>query len=268
MNQMSKKNLTLTPIGVLRCTKKVKFDAPHQPEDSDDDVSIIELEADHNFENALRDLAGFERIWLLWWFDKNTTWRPLVLPPRGGAKRRGVFATRSPHRPNPIGMTAVKLIKIEGRKIFVGNADLLDGTPILDIKPYITTIDSFPESRNGWIEEVDRELLKPPAFRLSVQDPATHQIAWLKKEWSIDFIEKAFELLSRDPTPHRTRRISKVHDGFRMGCGAWRIFFKVEDLDVLVQRIAPGYPEKLLHGEGYTEVPDRDAQTAFLERWR
>ncbi len=104
----------MRPIGFIRSPKRVKFQARHQPEETEEDRSILELLPGSDHEQSLRDLAGFSRVWLLWWFHRNTTWRPLVLPPRGPAKKRGVFATRSPHRPNPLGLTPVQLIAVEG----------------------------------------------------------------------------------------------------------------------------------------------------------
>src|SRR6185437_11868823 len=88
-------------------------------------------------------LAGFERIWLLFVFHRSEGWKPLVRPPRGGGKR-GVLATRSPHRPNAIGLSAVELVAVEERALRVRGVDLLDGTPILDIKPYVPYADAFP----------------------------------------------------------------------------------------------------------------------------
>ena len=86
----------------------------------------------------------------------SSNWKAQVLPPRGPKKKRGVFATRSPHRPNPIGITPVELIRVEKRRLIVGEVDLIDGTPILDIKPYVPAIDAFPGSKAGWVDEIER----------------------------------------------------------------------------------------------------------------
>lgn len=256
--------LALSPIGFIRTGKRLKFETPHQPRDSDEERNVVELLPGRGYEQALRDLAGFDRIWLVWWFHRNTTWRPVVLPPRGSAKKRGVFATRSPHRPNPIGLTAVRLLGIEGRRLTVGNVDLLDGTPILDIKPYIPEIDAFAQSRAGWLEEIETG---PPLFRITRTTLAEEQIAWLSHNHGIAFAERADAILSRSPSPHKTRRIVRSGEGFRMGCGAWRIYFEVEHEEVIVQRIAPGYPERALQSPDYTRIPDREAQAAFRARW-
>ena len=103
---------------------------------------------------AFHDLVGFERIWLIFQFDRSEGWKAQVRPPRGGGKR-GVLATRSPHRPNAIGLSAVELVAVEASGLRVRGMDLLDGTPILDIKPYVPYADAFPESAAGWIDEID-----------------------------------------------------------------------------------------------------------------
>ena len=99
--------LTITPIGFIRSGKPLKFDARHQPDESQAETNILEMLPGDKYQKALKDLEGFDRVWLLWWFHRNNDWRPEVLPPRGPSKRRGVFATRPPHRPNPLGITPV-----------------------------------------------------------------------------------------------------------------------------------------------------------------
>lgn len=259
--------LTLNPIGYLRCEMSTKFSAPHQPQQNAETEHCVELINQQNFEQAVKDLDGFERIWLVSWFHRNKTWKPLVLPPRGPAQKRGVFATRSPHRPNPLGLTCVRLLRVEGRCLFVSETDLVDGTPILDIKPYIPTVDSFPNSKAGWVDALEIDLKETPRFSIEIKQIALEQLNWLKAEWHISFINRASEALSRDPTPHRTRRIVALPHGFRMGCGAWRIFFQVIGEQVVIERISPGYPlESLLHADG-ERIHDREAQLAFLNMW-
>jgi len=256
-------------IGVINTNKLVKFDTPHQPIDGYDENNTIELYPGRNFELALRDLKGFERIWIIWWFDRNTTWRPLVTPPRGSGKRRGVFSTRSPHRPCPIGITNTPLISIEGRVLTVGNVDLLDKTPILDIKPYIPSIDSFAAQRQGWLDEEADLLEKPAIYNVAISSPAREQIEWLEKNWNLNFMERTISILERSPLKSRTHRITDSRDGIaRIAAGAWRLYFKIEDKNVKILRIAPGYPLSLLRKEGFEIIPDWQAQIAFLEYWK
>ena len=147
------------PIAFIRSPYARRIDAPHQStvvagtETGDAADAIVEFVADIP-ETAFRDLAGFDRIWLLFAFHRSEGWKPEVKPPRGGRKR-GVLATRSPHRPNAIGLSAVQLLAVEAACLRVRGIDLLDGTPILDIKPYVPYADAFPGSRAGWIDAVD-----------------------------------------------------------------------------------------------------------------
>lgn len=261
-------SLTLEPIGFIHTQKRVKFHARHQPAETEVECNTLELLPGRDFELALRDLAGFERVWLVWWFHRNTDWRPLVLPPRGPRRRRGVFATRSPHRPNALGMTPVRLLAVEGRRLLLGPCDLVDGTPVLDIKPYVPAYDAFPDAKAGWIDAVDAESLQPARFSVAFSDLAVAQAEWLRETWAIDFRERLVELLSRDPTPHRTRRIRRRGaDLLSIGCGAWQATFSVETEAVSVATIAPAYPRRWLNRADLLNVPDREAQLAFLERW-
>ena len=260
--------LSFEPIGVIRTNMRTKFDSPHQPRNSDEERNVIQLYPGKGYDVALRDLSSFDRVWLIWWFHKNATWRPLVLPPRGEATRRGVFATRSPHRPNPIGITAVPLLGIEKLNIIVGNTDLVDGTPILDIKPYVPTVDAFPDASMGWISSVEEKLLEPSRYTVTYAPLATAQIEWLRQNWGVFFMDRAQDALSRDPSIHRTRRIRKWQENQRqMGCGGWRIIFTVSDLQVLIEKIVPGYPDSLLLDGDNTRIPDQEAQIAFKQIW-
>lgn len=232
-------SLTVQPIGYVRCEKQLKFETTHQPDAASSEVNYVDLLPGRQFDLALQDLEGFERIWLISWFDRNTNWRPRPLPPRGPAKRRGLFATRSPHRPNPVGLSCVRLLGIEGLTLRVGSLDLMDGTPILDIKPYISTIDSFPESSLGWVGEIEESLAKGPQFRVEISELARAQLERVRKPDEVDLTERAFRLLRQDPMPHRTRRILQLEDGrLRMACGPWRIFYRVEGESVLIESVA------------------------------
>jgi tRNA (adenine37-N6)-methyltransferase len=151
--------IEMRPIGVVRSDFAERFGTPRQASIADNEASV-ELFEDIVPELALRDLAGFDRVWLLAWLHLNQRWAPLVRPPRGTA-RRGVFATRAPHRPNNVGLSAVRLVGVEGRVLHLRGVDLIDGTPILDVKPYVPYCDAFPESSAGWVD--DHPMTLPPA---------------------------------------------------------------------------------------------------------
>src|SRR5262249_2374077 len=143
--------LSCQPIGYFHCLKKDRYSLPRQSSEGEKNQGHILLAPHQNFEQALEDLRGFNRIWVIFWFHKNTHWKPKVLTPHGPPKR-GLFATRSPHRPNPLGLSCLEIASIKGLKIEVINHDLIDGTPILDIKPYISYADAWPNSQQGWLE--------------------------------------------------------------------------------------------------------------------
>jgi tRNA (adenine37-N6)-methyltransferase len=112
-----------------------------------------------SYEAALDDIEGFERLWLIYWMDRAGSFKPRVLPYRDTVEH-GLFATRSPNRPNPIGMSVVRLIRRVGATLYIAGMDILDGTPLLDIKPYVPEFDCHPDSRAGWFEKagVDRRV--------------------------------------------------------------------------------------------------------------
>ncbi len=262
--------LTLTPIGTIRTPYADRYDAPRQPGAADTDTArrsgegIIELAQGMNFEQALEDLAGFEFIWLLYWFDRNTTWKPKVLPPRG-ERKRGLFATRSPHRPNPIGLSLVRLLSVEGRTIRVADVDLLDGTPILDIKPYIPGVEAHPDARAGWLDELN-EVEAIGAVHFS--DLAAEQTAWLAAH-GVDIGAHAVEVLSRHRTPHPYRRISARDDGtLELAVRSWRLAFRVEGTNVTIERIGSGYTaEAALAPDAADRLHDGAAHAGFHRQW-
>ena len=149
-------------IARIKSDYKEKFGIPRQSGIADELVARIIFEPEYRVKEALRGIDGYSHLWLIWQFSEavRDDWSPTVRPPRlGGNKRMGVFATRSPYRPNPIGLSSVKLVRIEHTKeygdvLVVSGADLLDGTPIYDIKPYLPFTDSHPEAIAGFAEPV------------------------------------------------------------------------------------------------------------------
>lgn len=154
--------INFKPIAYINNEFKSKFAIPRQSGIAKDLISTIVFEPEFRDDNSLRGLDGFSHLWLIWHFSENkkTKWSATVRPPRlGGNIRMGVFATRSPYRPNPIGLSCVKLVDIlkaenVGTVLVVSGADLLDKTPIFDIKPYLTFADSIPDAKCGFADEV------------------------------------------------------------------------------------------------------------------
>lgn len=165
--------MEIHPIAVFRSPFKSKFGVPRQSglvEDLQGRIVLLDAYADSE---SLRGLDDFDYLWLLWGFSANrhqsATFQPTVRPPRlGGNERMGVFATRSPYRPNGLGLSSVRILAVEGTEIIVAGADLMDGTPIYDIKPYIPFADCHPDATGGWIEDA-------PWQELDVELPQTLQ---------------------------------------------------------------------------------------------
>lgn len=181
---------------------KTKFGVPRQSGLVNELTGRIIFEPEYRNADALRGLEGFSHIWLLWDFSEahreGEGWSPTVRPPRlGGNKRMGVWATRSPFRPNNIGLSSVRLINIspntpEGPALEVSGADLMDGTPIYDIKPYLPFTDSHPEAKGGFAQE-QNEAIEP----LLVQLPES-----LEQSLSIEKLNALKGVLAADPRPH------------------------------------------------------------------
>jgi tRNA (adenine37-N6)-methyltransferase len=159
----STERLLLEPIGWVRSPYQRRFGTPQQASAFDSNAeAVLELDGKRIPELAVADLAGMERIWVLSWLHRGGGWSPTVMPPRGARAQRSLLATRSPDRPNPLGLSAVELLRVEGTRLIVRGIDLLDGTPILDIKPYIPYADAFPEAKAGWVDEVPRDAPQLP----------------------------------------------------------------------------------------------------------
>jgi len=157
--------ITIKPVAYYRGPFGSKFGIPRQSALAPAVEGRIVFAEPYRVQEALRGLEGFERLWLMWGFSANKPakgdWQPTVRPPRlGGNAAMGVWATRSPYRPNPLGLSCVELIRVDGMELVVKGADLMDGTPIYDIKPYIPYADAYPDSRSGFVTGAPESKLK------------------------------------------------------------------------------------------------------------
>lgn len=184
-----------------------KFALPRQAGLTEGLLSTIVFEKEFRVEEALRGLDGYSHLWLIWGFhdNKNDGWRPTVRPPRlGGNKRMGVFATRSPYRPNPIGLSCVALKEIkktrdQGTVLVIAGADMMDGTPVYDIKPYLPFADSIPDARAGFAGEHEQDGLR-------VVFPAD-----LRSFFNTAQQNTLLSLLAQDPRPHYQQDPDRVY---------------------------------------------------------
>ena len=220
--------LTMHVIARIRSPFGSKFGIPRQSALIDTVRSQIVFEPPYRSSAALRGLEGFSHIWLLWNFSQSRGWSPTVRPPRlGGNVRMGVFATRSPFRPNPIGLSCVRLERVEqnspeGPILHILGADLMDGTPILDIKPYLSQVDAHPEAAAGFtapLSDADLQVNCPP--ELLEQVPEESRSALLS-------------VLAADPRPRYQSDCLRVYGMRFAGC---EVKFTVEQDTVNVKEI-------------------------------
>ena len=214
--------MEIQPIAYFRSPLKSKFGIPRQSGLVSQLAGTIVFEPEYRQAEALRGLEGFDYLWLIWEFSahsdapKSLTVRP---PRLGGNRRMGVFATRSPFRPNNLGLSCVRLERVEedavlGPVIHVLGADLMDGTPIYDIKPYITYADSHPEARSGFVDETDWQ-------PLAVEMPEACAALFADGE-----LEALRQTLAQDPRPRYHDDPSRVYG---MPFGHYDVRFRVEE---------------------------------------
>ena len=217
-------------IAKIRSDFPDKFGIPRQSGLLKKMKSSIVFEPEFRIADALRGLEGFSHLWILWIFSENVRldengenrWSPTVRPPRlGGNKRLGVFATRSSFRPNPLAMSCVKIeeVRLEGPngpEIIVSGADLMDGTPIVDVKPYLPYADSVPDALGGFAEAVRKR-------QVQVEFPEALQRA---TALSAEKLETLTEILAQDPRPAYQNDPERIY-GFKFA--GFDVKFKVQD---------------------------------------
>lgn len=220
-----------------------KFGIPRQSRENSCIETHIIFAPAYRVREALRGIEEYSHLWLLWGFHEvegekgklkgengKVDWSPTVRPPRlGGNKRMGVFATRSPFRPNPIGLTSVKLLRVEetandGLVLVVSGADLMDGTPIYDIKPYLAFSDSHPEAKSGFAEATQD-------YRLQVEIDGELLAQAMQKDCPWDAL---CEILSQDPRPAYQSDVDRV---YHLDYDGWAVDFIVNNATVCVKKI-------------------------------
>lgn len=212
--------MRMTPIAHMENALDTKFGIPRQSGLVKELRGTVVFEPEYRDAQALRGLEEFSHIWLLWEFSeaRRDTWSPTVRPPRlGGNVRMGVFATRSPFRPNPIGLSCVTLLGIEkdprrGHVLKVGGSDLKNGTPIYDIKPYLPYADCYPEAKGGFTDETERNILR-------VEIPSA-----LEQQIPKDQRKALYGILAQDPRPSYQQDPNRIYG---MSYGGMEIRFQV-----------------------------------------
>lgn len=230
-------NVSLSPIAVIRSPFREKFATPRQSGLTPSVKAQIEFLPEYSSAESVRGLDGFSHIWLLFVFHQHLDqgWNPTVRPPRlGGNRRVGVFASRSPFRPNPIGLSAVKLLQIDSKAgaltLKVQGADLIDGTPIIDIKPYIPYADSIPDALAGFAASEPQTALK-----IHFTDSAQRKLrGFSQQDPELETLIR--ETLSLDPRP---AYLNQNTDQRSYGCrlGRYNIRWQVESTQVMISDI-------------------------------
>ena len=219
-------------IAHIRSDFPTKFGIPRQSGLVDELRSTVVFEPEFRNADALRGIEGFSHLWLIWEFSEcvGKPWSPTVRPPRlGGNTRLGVFATRSPFRPNPVGLSCVRLLGVEqtkdGAVLQIAGADLMDGTPIYDIKPYVPYADCHPDALGGFTTNADD-------FLLSVDFPAE-----LLRKVPENRQEALLAVLSHDPRPSYQSDPDRIYG---MEFAGFDIRFRVKDKNLCVTEVNQG----------------------------
>lgn len=252
------------PIGFYHGDATYKYEMPRQGIFAGGS-GWIELSSGRNFEMALRNLEGFDRLWVLFVFNQNKSeWRPTTRPPVAapGLARVGTFASRSPYRPNPIGLSCVRLLSVKGRMLEIDEADLLDGTPILDIKPYIPSADAFPTARAGWVEAQAHE-----AWTVEASSAFEVQAAFVRDHGGLDVLNTARVQLVQAPFDSSRKRVIRHSEtSGTLSLRMFRLDFSIDETNrkILLQDLRSGYSaEDLVR----TDDPyaDKDLHRAFCK---
>lgn len=191
--------MTVEPIGILESCYLDKFGTPRQPGLVPSSFGRIKIAPEWQPADSLQGLEAFSHIWVLFHFHQNNMARfhAKVHPPRMDGDKIGVFATRSPHRPNPIGLSLVKLEKIENNYVYISGIDLVDGTPVLDIKPYLNYVEAIPDAVSGWAQQK-----KDKDIEVSYTEPALPKLnAISQKHPEYNFKDLVESTLKLDPRP-------------------------------------------------------------------
>ena len=254
---------TFQSIGTVRCDGRYKFEAPRQGVFTAA-RAVIDLKPEFAGE-AVTDLAGFERIWIVFVFHQNLEagWKVHVAPPYTPEHRKySIFATRSPYRPNPVGMSCVKLEEIRNQQLIISGHDLLNGTPVLDIKPYIPAADAFPGAAAGWCDELDL-----PEWKLSFSEEFTIRADFLLKRGVPDMFNFCRVQLAHTPLDFSRRRLSRIADNcYELGCRTWRIKFELypEDMQIKIISLRSNYTIAELLPGAEDKYADKEIHREFL----
>ncbi|MEZ0391566.1 MAG: tRNA (N6-threonylcarbamoyladenosine(37)-N6)-methyltransferase TrmO [Pseudobdellovibrionaceae bacterium] len=236
--------MEIKPIAFFKTRKKQSYEAARQGScDTSDEIGELHFLSQQQFDQALEGIEGFSHLWLIYQFHQNTNWKPKVLPPRGSDKKVGVFATRSPYRPNGLGLSCVELVERSGLILKVKNFDLLDETPIFDVKPYLSYADSFPSARMGWLEAIEKQ-----KFEVKFSDAAKEQLEFLKSQGLLELENFLVQQLSFEPLNSKKKRVQILSDQEAvLAYRTWRAQFQIQETQIEIQNLFSGYSQQDLN---------------------
>ena len=242
---------TLKPIGIFKGTHKNKASVPRQGALSQQH-GVIEFENGFDSKLAMRGLEKMSHLWLIFSFHKaESKPKPLVRPPRNPDIQVGVWATRSPYRPNSLGLTLAKIESVEGKKLFLSQVDLLDGTPIFDIKPYVTESDFVKKPSLGWIDEIEN-------WKYSLSPEAQTQALFLKENGLLEIDDVIESQFGTKPLQPKRKRIKTNGKNYILAYRTWRFLFKVS--------IAKKHSQILKIFSGYSDDELKDSMDPYQDK--
>lgn len=264
MSSGKTKTFSFSTIGRIESRSKYRYDAPRQ--------SVFANQAaflrwtSNVYAECAADLAGFDRVWLVWVFDRNENSKlhtRVRVPVPAEKDKYSVFATRSPYRPNPIGISAVELLAVTPDGLQLGACDLLDGTSVLDVKPYIPEADAFPDAKAGWRDMIDK---KP--FELIWSDKAAKQADFILAEGNLDIRNFCKIQLSYRPVDSNRKRVETLDEEnhFLIRYRTWKIYFELDEeaKQIRLQNIESNYSADDLASDSEDRYMDKDVHRSFI----
>jgi len=224
-------------IGVLESCFQEKFGTPRQPQLVPGASAKLRIYPQYAPAHSLAGLSEFSHVWLLFWFHLNTnkSFHPKIHPPRLKGGKIGVFASRSPHRPNPVGLSLAKLERVEKDTLYLSGLDLVNGTPVLDVKPYLPAADGAAQARAGWTEHNAF-----PELKVVFSARALEDIAKIEAAGGKNFRDLVADTLRHDP--RNARDLAQMKDGMDLGFFLWNhdVHFAVTGRTATVLRVETG----------------------------
>ena len=259
------KDFTFRSIGSIVSKAQYHYEAPRQAVFAPEGAFLRWHKP--IYAQAAADLTGFDRIWLIWVFDQNkhSNWKVKTrVPVPAERDSYSVFATRSPYRPNPVGISAVELVDITPEGLLLGPCDLLDGTAVLDVKPYIPQVDAFPDSQAGWRDRVEQS-----PWSIEWMPEAASQADFLTERGAVDLKNFCAVQLAYRPTDATRKRLVKLPENghWQLHCRTWKIIFELLEPEklIIVKKVLSNYAISELAEDASDIYQDKALHREFIK---